>query len=287
MMGALDQLLKSIELEKSQAPETFIRIEDKYLIPNALSEQFKELLSQHLDPTYANAETEFTLVESIYFDSESLDFFQHHFSQLEQRFKVRVRRYAPNGIWENGPAFLEAKCKVRVSGQQSISSKKRFRLDPVNLQQMLFGGGIVMNDRLESMNAKMYHEDLESRVHFVNTLIENFALSPQLRIQYERMAFERNGFRVTMDKNIKFKEMQQVSDEVADGLRLQNLWATATGMNELYSNNDYFVAEVKYSEGTPLWIQEFFAQHSIQKVSFSKYCWGITNIIDRLEDTLH
>jgi SPX domain protein involved in polyphosphate accumulation len=265
--------------------DTFVRIEDKFLVNNGLRDRLIALVEDHCKPAYPETGTSFTLVESIYFDSENLDLYQNHFSNLETRFKLRVRRYAPNGNWDEGAAFLEAKSKIRTEAG-SICSKKRFRIDKHNLNFLVESKEILVTKALASLNPKMSHADLLERVAFVNDIVKTYHLLPQLRIQYERVAFEGEGVRVTFDKNIQFENLHEFSPEMSRIIRGLNLWSTASGMKKLYSRDDYLVCEVKYSASIPSWLEGFFIQNKIEKVSFSKYCWGLTNLIDRQEDTI-
>ncbi len=272
--------------EKKQATiqNTFVRIEDKFLVPKVLIGNLKSLVSEHCKPAYAESGTNYTLVESQYFDSETLDLYQHHFSKLEERFKLRVRKYAPNGNWDEGAAFLEAKSKIKTP-TGSIGSKKRFRIDAENLKSLVDKGDLTLTRRLVSLNPNMGKAELLERISFVNEMVHNYNLIPQLRVRYERLAFEGEGVRVTFDKNIEFKNMHEFPRELSESIRHQDMWAMASGMKQVFSNHDNFVCEVKYSDAVPQWLQNYFQAHSIQQVSFSKYCWGLTNLIDRQEDT--
>lgn len=265
--------------------DTFVRIEDKFMIRNGLRDKLQNLVSEHCSPAYPEAGTNFTLVESIYFDSENLDLYQHHFGNLDTRFKLRVRRYAPNGNWDEGAAFLEAKAKVRT-GTTSVGTKKRFRIDKANLALLVNSEEVMFTKKLALLNPKMNESELLERVTFVNTMSRTYHLLPQLRVRYERLAYEGADVRVTFDKNIQFENLHEVSPGTSDSIKHLGFWLTAAGMKQLYSNQDYLVCEVKYGETIPTWLQEFFEGHNILKVSFSKYCWGLTNLIDRQEDTI-
>ncbi|MFN8370726.1 MAG: VTC domain-containing protein [Bacteriovoracaceae bacterium] len=84
---------------KNNSSGEFNRIEDKYLVKmDDLNTVLKSLYT-HMDPSYLDDVTQFTLIESLYFDSDNLDFYKHHFMDLTKRYKLRTRRYAPNGIW--------------------------------------------------------------------------------------------------------------------------------------------------------------------------------------------
>lgn len=275
----------SLQEKTERHIDTFVRIEDKFLISKGLVGNLKSLVGEHCEPAYAAAGTNYTLVESLYFDSENLDLYKHHFSNLESRFKLRVRKYAPNGNWDEGAAFLEAKSKIRTE-TGSISSKKRFRIDGENLNSLIHSGEVRRSRKLSSLNPNMKKSDLLDRTSFVNEMVKSYHLVPQLRVRYERLAFEGEDVRVTFDKNIEFTNMHEFSHQTSESIRHLDFWSTASGMKKVFSNHEYFVCEVKYSGSIPSWLQNYFSSHGIQKVSFSKYCWGLTNLIDRQEDTI-
>src|SRR5262245_56004628 len=93
------------------SPDKFVRIEDKFLLPSVYENILIQTIAGHMQPSYASSGTDFTLIESLYLDSDNLDFYQDHFTKTSGRAKVRVRKYAPNGVWASGDAFVEAKFK--------------------------------------------------------------------------------------------------------------------------------------------------------------------------------
>lgn len=92
--------------DQSGTEERFTRIEEKFFLPQNLRESFLALVENHLPASYPHETTRYTLIESIYFDSHDLRSFTDHFDQLPYRFKMRSRRYGPNGEWENPKAQL-------------------------------------------------------------------------------------------------------------------------------------------------------------------------------------
>jgi len=264
--------------KQSKIQSTFVRVEDKFLISKAEIGNLISLVSEHCKPAYLESGTNYTLVESLYFDSQRLDLYKNHFADLPERFKLRVRRYAPNGNWGEGSAFLEAKSKIKTE-MGSIGTKKRFRIDPENLESLIQSGDVTLTQKLVSLNPNLGKADLLERTSFVNEIVKTYQLVPQLRVRYERLAYEGDGVRVTFDKNIEFKIMSPLPIDVPEKLRQLSFWAKASGMTNIFSNSDYFVCEVKYGQVIPMWLQNYFNSHGIQKVSFSKYCWGLTNVI--------
>ena len=134
--------------------DSFERTEEKFLVPLALEEEIKKNILMHLRPAYPDSQSKFTLIESIYFDSDRFDFFQDHFSSLDKRYKLRLRRYATNGIFGKGPVFLEAKSKTR-RGLKNISAKKRFGLDGKNFEELLRAKTICFTSELRAANPKL------------------------------------------------------------------------------------------------------------------------------------
>lgn len=261
--------------------DTFERIEDKFLVPKIHQSDLKKLILQYLDASYVDANTQFTLIESLYFDSDNLDLFQHHFSKMDKRYKMRVRRYGPNGNWSNGVAFLEAKCK-----SNGICTKQRFMITQGDYQRLLTGGAIEFNAELLKVNPKTDPKKLRKRVEEINELITTFHLGPQVSLVYKRLAYERDNLRMTIDEDIQFTTFKPVSPRKASEIKHQDLWTLADAMGRRFSNREYMVVEVKHTGLIPTWFEEFIGKVGVSQTSFSKYCWGMANLIEEASSFL-
>jgi len=249
----------------------FQRIEDKVLLSNQRAERLLEDVNRHMKPSYFHNGTKFTLIASYYFDGPELNFFQHHFRKLPTRYKLRIRRYAPNGVWNDGEASL-IELKVKESG---VSQKKRFALTKANYDRVMAGRPLEMSGDLLALNPRITEEKLSKRLKKINGLIVKFGLKPMLKVQYKRFAFESQSFRLTMDRNLKTESLFNLSDAVRTHLFPTDIWPMARKMAGGYDRLRHCIVELKHSGRLPRWVERFIEEHKIQRTRFSKYCWAI------------
>ncbi len=256
---------------------SFSRIEDKFVLPKELLPQFVSLLGEHLQRSYGSEAAEGsddTGNQSIYFDSQNVECFQQHFEKFDKRFKIRIRRYRVNGVWDDKVVFVE--CKFKIHG---TSSKQRFLLSRVGFEQLMAGIEIEVTPELFSLNSSMKKESLLKRVNEVNQLVQRLEARPKLIVEYHRTAFEKGDLRVTIDRGIKTLPLGELSNEVADNIKKAPLWEQALQMQRIFDNQENCLVEIKHSGQHPEWFDEFMVRHSIIQSSFSKYCWGMGQAI--------
>lgn len=273
--------------------DSFVRIEDKFFINPSVHEKTIQFLEQNMSLSFPDAGTGFTIIESIYFDSQNMDLFQHHFNKPEKRSKLRIRRYAPNGVWNEEACFIEAKTKTKQNGH-SVSSKERFKLDPANLRLVMRAGEIIISEKLLELNKGLGKAELLVRVRMVNDLIREYDLIPQMRVSYERLAFEgkesdctesvgmRGGIRVTLDKKIRIERLTPLKSGVSRALMNMGIWAQASELGRVFSKQETMIMEVKHRGILPKWLATYLESQSITKVSFSKYCWGVAQQVQEV-----
>lgn len=258
--------------------DTFIRIEDKFIMPRSLLDRFERLVSQNLQPCYPDPGTRFTRIESIYFDSEMLDFFRDHFMQDGRRYKMRFRMYCPNGGEDpRHLGFLEVKIK-----ENEVSKKSRLALSAQLARKLSRFSSIKVNNELFQLNASMDREKLLRRVELVNELVARFQVVPQLRISYCRRAYECGDLRVTIDSDIGFERVGPPLPETAHAVEKMSFWSSALEMMGRYSVQDNIVVEVKHRGLIPEWGRDFMKNENISATSFSKYCWSMTTYLSEL-----
>lgn len=262
----------------------FDRIEDKYLINTTALPLLMEKIGKIMLPSYNGEDVSYTLIESIYFDSSSLDFYQHHLQDLPIRYKMRIRKYAPGGMWNNNMLFWEIKKK-----EMEKSKKTRFIIDEQGLNELEIGSAPKFSQELLNINNHLGEDRLRKRIDKVQELYKKFALIPALKIRYLRHAFEFDQIRVTIDRNINafFLLSLQISNlktksytsirnaifnsEVAHNKILEII-------NKHYGNN-MAIIEVKHREKLPLWMNDLLQEFNLEKTSFSKYCYFMTKHI--------
>ncbi|MBI3534830.1 MAG: VTC domain-containing protein [Deltaproteobacteria bacterium] len=270
------------EEEIGSDKDTFVRVEEKFFLPERNCDFALEVLEKTLEPCYPIVGTKFTKIESVYFDSSSLDIFRSHFYSRDSRFKIRTRKYAPNGMWPTGlrelePAHVELKVK-----ENNICKKSRFQVGPSESTLLMQGSTIAPTFDLQIRNPDLKFKTLMKRVDRVNSKLLNFQLKPQSIITYDRKAYEKNGLRITIDQNIQTKILGEVAEDVKNSIFLDShLWTLSQQMRERHKQEKYFVLEVKHSGQIPLWVNELINYTQSQKVSFSKYIFSLSDHLYR------
>jgi SPX domain protein involved in polyphosphate accumulation len=252
--------------------ETFVRIEDKFLIPRERSTELFRLLDENLDPSYPNPGMNFNLIESLYFDTDNLDVYRSHFMQLDTRFKMRIRRYATNGEWKDDAVHLELKAK-----EMGVSKKARFKIGPSECSVLALGQRLPLSLELVRRNQKLGALVLLKRMSRINNLVTRLSLRPQGKVTYVRRAYERDGLRVTVDDQIRYQMITPPSAAVRQDIAKQEIWKTAQAMRETFRREDHLVLEVKHSGVVPEWVTKFVQGVGREKASFSKYCFSISD----------
>ncbi|MCM2277323.1 MAG: polyphosphate polymerase domain-containing protein [Oligoflexia bacterium] len=250
------------------------RFEDKYFVAAELREELLAFLRARLAPNYAREGTRFNLIESVYFDSDRLELFRQHFDSPLRRFKVRTRRYAPDGVWAQSGALIELKAK-----EGKISDKTRFHVDEGDLRGLFAGRPIEPGFLLRRRNAVLRKKVLLQRVALVNAAIAEHALRPRMRIVYRRHAFEKEGVRVTVDDQLSSELVAPLSDEVSVELRASARFPQAQSMRRRFQSAPLLICEVKHGREVPLWLRDFLVGKAGENVRFSKYCYAVAGAL--------
>lgn len=243
--------------------EQFTRREEKFFLPNSLRERFLELVQENLPPFYPDESTKYTLIESVYFDSPQLKSFTDHFNKEVYRFKLRTRRYAPNGQWqsEDAPIFVELKTK-----QHDISDKFRMKLHPDDHIRLRSGEKLAMAAKRLSTAVK------------INSVIETAHPVPVCRVTYRRLAFQSGNLRLTVDDQLQGEILNRPATD-PDSLKKQQWWPFAEEMNGSFKPDEVSLVEVKHCGTIPFWLTNFMRDNDLCFRSFSKYCNTILNYL--------
>ncbi len=267
--------------ETKKVVTSFSRIEDKFILPKNLVPEFVKLLSGHLDRSFGSETSEDSDNsgnQSIYFDSKQVDCFQQHFDKVNERFKLRIRRYRNRGVWDSDVIFVE--CKFKING---TSSKQRFLLTKEAFEQMLDGNEIEITPELFKINTSMKKETLLKRANELNQIFRTLKARPKLIVEYQRWAFERADLRVTIDRHISLQPLGTISKSVVEQIKKGSGWNQAIQMQRVFDNDKHCLIEIKHSGQHPEWFDEFMREHSIGQTSFSKYCWGMSQVMEAID----
>jgi SPX domain protein involved in polyphosphate accumulation len=251
--------------------QSFVRIEDKYVVPKSLIPDLVKRLDKHLSLSHVGRDTRYTEVESVYYDSDDLFVFRSHFEARDERFKLRTRRYAPNGLYDPGIHF-ELKSK-----EKGVSKKARFQIGPEDLQSLNRGGSIPLSPALQALNPTLSSKLIGERLERMNNLIREHGLRPTIRVTYVRQAYEGEGIRVTYDDSVRTEALRtidfdRVSPKMTDGQR-----QAATALLTRYFGNEHVIVEVKHSGMLPKWLYSFFDSRGCVASGFSKYCFAVAS----------
>lgn len=253
------------------------RIEDKYIINLSDFDAIKAEIEKNMQPAYPDKKTKYVLISTTYLDSPSLDFFKHHVYAMKERTKVRIRKYGPDGDWDNVNVFLEIKEKIHED-----IKKYRIQLDESNLDNVKNGKGINFNSELEELNKPLYtHTDLKRFIDKYNKLSFKNELTPILTVKYKRLAYGKGPLRVTMDTNISYKKERVLSLSNALKIKKSINWKDAKEYKNKYDPSNKAVLEIKHnSSKLPVWLQNILDANKMEPEKFSKYVYSVANIIN-------
>jgi len=274
---------KSVQFADLRSQGVFERIEDKFFIAREKLSDLNALLESRMAPSYLDPKTRFCGVESIYLDSSDLNSYTSHFQSTELsgrggRFKVRIRRYYPDGNAEQSQsALLELKQKVFDEGQ-SKTKKVRFSLGLRDLARLMKGKTVRFVPRLLRLNPGISPTQLFQRLCMINKLIRKHGLKPICRVTYVRKAFEASGLRVTYDDSIQYQPLVERPGLLVRAQTMESeQQERAAKMAEQFKSFDGVVLEVKHGGDVPRWLTDFLERTGSGKISFSKYCFSITD----------
>ncbi|MCM2323161.1 MAG: VTC domain-containing protein [Oligoflexia bacterium] len=251
------------------------RFEDKYFVATEYRAELLELLGTHLAPSYLTQDTRYNLIESLYFDADCFTLFQLHFQSPAERFKLRIRRYAPNGDWERSNALVELKVK-----EGRVSDKTRFGLSDADARELLEGRPVVFSGELRSQNPTLKKSVLRERLALLNSVMASYELKPKCRVLYQRQSFEKDGIRVTLDEGLRSEMVAVIPGEIADGLRGLPCYPAALAMRSRFQRAPFLVCEVKHGREVPSWLGRYVLARAGLNTRFSKYCYAIAGALD-------
>jgi SPX domain protein involved in polyphosphate accumulation len=280
---SLDHSTQSWSKVQKASLGEFNRIEDKYVADRAVLAPILSELSSHLDPGYPNPETKFTNIESLYFDGPDLVFYQHHIQRLQQRSKLRIRRYGPNGKWDDKSAFIELKTKVVLDDGKKISKKKRLKISNQLFEHLKQGGRLTPSSELRGLNINLSEKKILKRINVINSLVDHYGLGPRVSVTYKRNAFEKGSLRITVDNNLLTKVYEPVKRPDHRLLEQKEIFEMNQKRRVNYHRSKNMIVEIKHDGSIPEWTQKMISDLDIRPVSFSKYCWSISGLLDQAQ----
>ena len=211
--------------------DVFNRVEKKYILNKEQFEIIKNNISKQmkLDKHHKGEYT----ISSIYLDTDNFDLIRKSMEKPIYKEKVRLRSYGVPKISDK--VFLEIKKKYN-----KIGNKRRIELE--------------LKEAYEFIKGKI---NIDSQIgKEIKYILEKNKLKPKIYIAYDRLAFEENSFRITLDYNIRYR---------IEDIKLEN------GDSGKLLNKDIFIMEAKALNSYPNWFIEMLSNKKIYPNSFSKY----------------
>ncbi len=190
-----------------------------------------------------------TNIRTVYLDTPGMHSSREYMDECPVRTKLRLRQYGYDGRL-NGVCWVEIKTK-----RYGTSLKQRFKSGRHEVEALLHGRDI--EDHVSRMN------DGNPQAHQVyrraRALIASRALRPVVRVDYERVAFQRPGcrdVRLTLDRSVRFQ---------ANG-------RGSAGFGGV-------LLELKICQDEPVWLPELLGHLSVRdSSSFSKYAQAVQKL---------
>jgi len=229
---------------------TFIRRERKYIILEHTFDQIIKEIEKHIPVYTFQGGPNLTNIETTYLDTTDFLLFHEYLNQRSFRYKIRLRRYGSNGIFE--PRYL-VELKIK---HKSISSKKRFVLPEELLDDLL--NGVTILQQVKVANKGLIGAQKTYKI--IAKLIKLNEFVPILRSSYERISFQKKSkrVRITVDNKI-----------------------THTGLlgKEKQETLDATVLESKIMGKSPKWHKKMVNRLSLlRQRRFSKFATGMNSI---------
>lgn len=214
----------------------FRRKELKFLIDEEQRRMIEEVLRQRMIPDRYGKST----ICNLYYDTADFRLIRRSLEKPVYKEKLRLRSYGVAS--PDTDMFLELKKKYK-----GVVYKRRISMTEADAYAFIVQGK---------------PPDEESQIAREMLYFRNYypTLEPRVYLCYEREAWydpEDNGFRMTLDRNIRYR---------MDDLSL----SSPVGGRELLLPEQSLL-EVKAEGAIPMWLTELLSRHRIWKQSFSKY----------------
>lgn len=251
------------------------RVEDKYIICKDYYIEVKADVRKNLKLHFPDPGTVYCINRSIYFDSPDLTFLKQHLAGIDDRRKIRIRAYAPNGQWSD-EVFVEVKYK-----EDGNSKKNRLRIGSEAFDSLYHKSEIPINDELYQYNSDMDKDDVTTKAKLINYLLMINKCKPVVDILYKRYAYEndKKDLRVTIDQDIKVKPIYIPNRAIIQDIKNQQGWEAFEEVGCKFTNYDDFLMEVKHQDGVPDWIEQIVDLLDLEAEAFSKYAWSMYQVI--------
>ena len=239
------------------AISVFQRVEKKYRMDQTAFGKILPLINEHMEEdSYCKGGKSYRIC-NLYYDTEHYDVIRESLKKPFFKEKLRLRTYG----WpasEESIAFLELKRKIN-----GLVTKRRATLS--------YGVALrFMAPYLQGEGFSSKELSLPEDLSYINRQVlkeiqEYLAYSPVATgtlLTYERVArFGREdpGFRLTFDRNIRFKRCVKDMTSLSEDTMIPLM------------HEDFILMEAKAEGAFPLWFSRLLSREEIRPQSFSKY----------------
>ncbi len=214
----------------------FKRYEIKYLLTKGQKESILRAMEPHMELDHYGKST----IRNIYYDTNNYRLIRTSLDKPAYKEKLRVRSYRHTNPEDQ--VFVELKKKY-----DSVVYKRRICVEERQAMDYLAG-------RAKAPVHTQIAEEIDYFLEFYRTI------SPRVFLSYDREAYtavQEEGFRVTFDENILFRE--------------EDLSLGSDIYGEALLPPGYALMEIKTSESIPVWMARALSEERVPRTSFSKY----------------
>lgn len=245
------------------------RRELKFQIPARLVQPISDFIAPYceLDHYSKIVPDHHYVINSLYFDCDSMTLIERKRNDMARRFSVRLRTYGRDGKF---PAFFEIKHKVN----QWIVKRRAIMTCPETINFIATGQGNI--DELPDFNNKYLREIMYQLV--------SMELKPRMMTQYERKAYfgiYETYSRVTFDRRLRCYPEDKFNI-FSDEKKLANY-----DHQFQYSHEDSeVVLELKCEAKVPSWFFDMIQKFELDHKFFSKFesSWNYLNDFEVMSD---
>ncbi len=225
------------------------RFEFKYLVRENSLDKLRRSLGNFVlpDPYAAGKVRGVYPVTSLYFDNQNFFTYYEKLAGLKSRKKFRIRTYESR-VPKNAVVFLEIKRRDEV-----VIFKDRSMVPLGDIREALEGG------RYDQL---LNHGEKEVTNQFVSHYLTK-SLTPRLLVSYVREAYldtRNHSFRITLDHDLRAEPKYEIDFAASDKKNILP---------------GYVILEAKFNRIMPAWFGQIIKTFELNKVSFSKYCFGL------------
>lgn len=240
--------------------EFFRRRETKYEIDRKAYEQLRQVIQTHLPPFHFRPNRPHTYITTIYFDTESLKFFERACKHYDDSLKLRVKEYYykpdSGGLETSKICFIEL--KQRVEGEVF---KKRLRL-PKSLVRPFFAGEDVWPQLVASDPGIEFQDSVYQVYRELRQFLHENKVTPHSVINYRRLVYQQDEseLRVTFDDMLQVYRPTTDFYENVPALTRESLGAPIRSIPST-------IMEIKCQNGYPVWLEKALYPHHPRKIS--------------------